>query len=571
MSDSLRPAVPRTAWLAVAAVTVAALVASVTGLGNGFALDDVLVIEQRALLHSLGDLHALLVSAYWQLPPEDTLWRPLGLLSFAAQWVAGGGAPMLFHALSIGLYVAASLAVLALAWQLLPPLGALAAGLVFAVHPVHVESVGNIVGQLELWVALAVVTAAALYVRARRRDALGFDTVLGILALAGLGLGFKEHAVLLPGFLVALEVTVLREAPRASDGGLRRRVLVVGLFAITALWLLVRADVVGGLAGDRPHVALKGLDATGRAWLMLGLVPELLRLFLWPARLYADYSPQYTALHAAPAPAHLLGAGIVVAYLLALVVAMRRDRALAMGLLWIAVAYSIVSNLLLPTGILLAERTLFLPSVGVAIALGALAVKVAPRVAVAAAVPRTLAVALSLGLIGVAAAHSAERQHAWKDNDTMMAALIADAPQNFRGYFWLGDQLLRGGDLVAGEAAMRRAMALWPEHDGPPLGLALKLQERGFCEPALLYYDIATRLEPRKPTPKFGRSSCLLSLGRLHDARSAAFDGLVSGRSAPAFRFLILAADSALAATDSVASNNWWLARQRQQARQLVP
>lgn len=571
MSDPLRPAAPRLAWLAAAAVAVAALVASLSGLGNGFALDDVLVIEQRALLHSLGDLHALLRTAYWQLPPEDTLWRPLGLLSFAAQWVAGDGAPMVFHALSIGLYVAASLAVLALAWQLLPPLGALAAGLVFAVHPVHVESVGNIVGQLELWVALTVVTAATLYVRARRRDALGFDTVLGILALAGLGLGFKEHAVLLPGFLLALEVTVLREAPAASDGGLRRRTLVVGLFAITALWLLVRADVVGGLAGDRPHVALKGLDATGRAWLMLGLVPELLRLFLWPARLYADYSPQYTALHPSPAPVHLLGAGILVAYAAAFGLAMRRDRSLALGLLWIAVAYSIVSNLLLPTGILLAERTLFLSTVGVALALGALVAHAAPRIAAAGALPRTLAAALGVGVIGVAAAHSAERQHAWKDNDTMMAALVAEAPQNFRGYFWLGDELLRRDDLVAGEAAMRRAMALWPAHDGPPLGLALKLQERGYCAPALHYYEIATRLEPRKPAPNFGRASCLLSLGRLHDARRAAFDGLATGRSAPAFRFLIVAADSALAATDSATSNNWWLARQRRQEGRNVP
>ena len=180
MTDGSAGWTRRAAPLAAALVVLAALVASASSLGNGFALDDVLVIERRALVHSLGDLRALLTTAYWQLPPEDTLWRPLGLVTFAAQWGAGGGAPWVFHAVSVMLYVSVCLAVLALAWQLMPPVGALAAALVFAVHPVHVESVGNIVGQLELWVAVAVVAAAAVYARARLHDRLRAPQMLAV-------------------------------------------------------------------------------------------------------------------------------------------------------------------------------------------------------------------------------------------------------------------------------------------------------------------------------------------------------------------------------------------------------
>lgn len=561
----------RAPTLAALCVLLAALVASLSGLGNGFALDDVLIIEGRALVHSLADLPALLTTAYWQLPPDDTLWRPLGLLSFAAQWVLGSGSPFVFHAVSILLYVAVCLAVLALAWRILPPLGAVAAGLVFAVHPVHVESVGNIVGQLELWVALAVVAAAALYVRARQTDTLDLPTGAGILALAALGLGMKEHAVLLPGVLVALELTVLRAAPAPRDGGRRARMLFVLLLAGIAYWLLLRADIVGGLAGDRPHTALKALGLVERGWLMLGLVPEVARLLLWPARLYADYSPQYTNLHLTPSLAHLPGALLLLLFGAALLAAWRRDRALALGLLWMPLTYSIVSNVLMPTGILLAERTLFLTTVGAALAAGALVVRVATALAAGAATTRTLAASAGLALIALAAAHSAERQYAWLDNDTMMAALVTDAPQNFRGHFWLGDDLLRRGDLVTGEAAMRRAMARWPEHDGPPLGLALQLQRHGLCAPALHFYQIARALEPRKPAPYFGASGCLLSLGRLHQARTLALAGLATGRSSPAFRFLIYAADSSLAATDSVTSNNWWLRRELRRQGPGVP
>jgi protein O-mannosyl-transferase len=550
-------------------VVLAALVASLSSLANGFALDDVLVIETRARLHTLSEPLGLLTTAYWQLPPQDTLWRPLGLLSFAVQWVVGGGAPLAFHASSIALYVACALAVLALARALLPPMGALAAGLVFAVHPVHVESVGNIVGQLELWVALAIVIASLLYLRGRRAGTLSAVTMAAIVACYALGLGMKEHAVLLPAFLIALELTVLRDSPPMSgEARTRRRALFGMLVTLAILWLVLRSDIVGGLAGDRPHVALKGLDATARAWVMLGLLPEIVRLMLWPARLYADYSPQYAAIHVTPQAAHLPGLLLLTTFTVALGWTWRRDRAVALGLLWVPLAMTLVANLVVPTGILLAERTLFLATVGVALAAGGLVSHGQTLLATKLPKMRNFAFAAGLSLIALGAAHSAERQHVWKDSTSLTTSLVIDAPLNFRGHYWLGDDLLRQGRLVEGEQVMRRAMLLWPEHDGPPLGLALRYQERGMCEPALPLYATVLRLEPQKPTPHFGYAGCLLALGRLREARIAAFAGLETGRSAVAFRFLILQADSALAATDSVMSNNWWV---RRRGRPLVP
>jgi hypothetical protein len=543
-------------------VVLAALIASLTSLANGFALDDVLVIESRARLHTLREPLGLLTTAYWQLPPEDTLWRPLGLLAFAVQWVMGGGAPIAFHATSIVVYVACALGVLALARAVLPPLGALAAGLVFAVHPVHVESVGNVVGQLELWVALSILLASLWYLHGRRAGQLSATTMAGIVGCYALGLGMKEHAVLLPAFLVALELTVLRDAPPMSSAARARvRVLFGVLATLAVLWLSVRSGIVGGLAGDRPHVALKGLHAIERGWVMLGLLPEIVRLMVWPARLYADYSPQFVTIHSSPSTAHLPGVLLLAGYGAAFWWAWRRDRALAFGLLWVPLAMALVANLVVPTGILLAERTLFLATVGVALAAGALAGHLQAVLAGKSAVMRTLALAGGGSLIAVGAAHSAERQHVWKDNTSLMTSLVVDAPLNFRGHYWLGDDLLRQGRMVEGEQMMRRAMQLWPEHDGPPLGLALRYQERGMCEPALPLYETVLRLEPRKPTPHFGYAGCLLTLGRLREARRAAFDGLATGRSASAFRFLILQADSALAATDSVQPNNWWVRR----------
>ena len=562
----------RPATLGALLVALAAVVASATSLGNGFALDDVLVIEQRTRLHSLANPWELLTTAYWQLPPADTLWRPLGLLAFAAQWVVGDGSPLVFHATSVLLYVGVSLAMFAFARAILPAIGALIAGLVFAVHPVHVESVGNVVGQLELGVALTVLLAAYRYVRARRRGTLGWDDVACIVALYALGLAFKEHAILLPALLVALEWTVLREpvadASRARDAmttlatmRAHRRILFYLLAALAVLWLLVRSDIVGGLAGDRPHVALKGLGMVARSWVMLGLVPEIARLFLWPARLYADYSPSYVSVHAVPGIVHLPGAVILVGFAATLGWCWTWARTLAFALLWIVVALSIVSNVVLPTGILLAERTLFLATVGVALAAGAVAEPLVARAAAWPRLARTAGLAMLVAILGLAAAHSAERQYAWASNDSMIAALVVDAPANFRGHYWLGDELLRRGEFVEGERALRYAMRLWPAHDGPPLALALRYHERGFCAPALALYEIAMRIDPEKPTPRFGHAGCLLALGRASHARAEALEGLRIGRAPAAMRLLMYQADSLLAATDTIRGANWWLRR----------
>lgn len=551
---------PRAAGTAL--VVLAAVLASVTSLGNGFALDDVAVIEARARLHTLREPLALLTTAYWQLPPADTLWRPLGLLSFALQWVLGSGAPWVFHSVSVLLYAGVCVAVLALARRVLSPDGALAAALVFAVHPVHVESVGNIVGQLELWVALIVVVASTLYLRARRDGKLSVPVGAALVASYAIGLGMKEHAMLLPAFLMALELTVLQDAPPMSVAlSARVRALFGSLLVLTVLWLAVRSDIVGGLAGDRPHVAFNGLGMGERSWVMLGLLPEIVRLLVWPARLYADYSPQFVSLHRTPSAAHVPGAVALMAFAGALLLSWRRDRGLALGLLWLPIALALVANVVVPTGILLAERTLFLSTVGVALVVGAVVARLNGRLVDVAPTTRTLVGVSGGAILLLAAAHSAERQYVWKDNDALVTSLVIDAPANFRGHFWLGDDLLRQGRMREGEQVMRRAMALWPDHEGPPLGLALRYQERGMCEPALDLYAQVLSLEPQKPTPNFGYAGCLLTLGRLHEARRAAFAGLATGHSATAFRYLILQADSALAATDSASSNNWWVRR----------
>jgi len=149
---------PHRVW-SYAAVVVLAVVASATALANGFALDDLALVADNARVHSLDHWWRLFTLPYW--PPQygASLYRPLVTLAYALQWWTGAGAPWVFHLSSVALYTALCALVLTLLLEVLSPAPALIGAALFAVHPVHVEAVANVVGQSELMASLAMVAS----------------------------------------------------------------------------------------------------------------------------------------------------------------------------------------------------------------------------------------------------------------------------------------------------------------------------------------------------------------------------------------------------------------------------
>lgn len=537
----------------VLVVIAAVLAASAAGLDNGFAYDDVVLIGDNARVHDLRWPWTYLGESYWGPLRGNDLYRPLTVLGFALQWAAGNGSPLPFHAVNVVLYAACALAVLALARALMPAdqRAALLAATVFAVHPVHVEAVGNVVGQSELLASLLVVSAVLLYVRDRRVGPLRASTVVSIGSLYLTALLVKEHAIVLPLLLLAAEGAL---AP-ARPAGRADRVAIGRLFVLLALvvlsYLTARLSVIGDITGDAPHPGFAGLGVVERAWVMLGLVPDFARLLLWPARLSADYSPQLVSLHATPAVVHLSGLTIIVAGTAALVMASRRSRVARFASLWLALALVLPSNIPVATGVLLAERTLFLPSVGLALLLGMLLSAVwvtAPR--------RPLGPALVCALIVLGALRSSLRQKAWEDNAAVISTMIAEAPRLFRGHHLLGGTLAVRGAYDLAEPALRRAVERFPGSPEAQFDFARVLRLLGRCPEALSHFDAGLAVDPASQVGQVNRAMCLLETRRLQEARVRALEGLATGESPSAFRAIKWTADSMLLAADSADSRN---------------
>ncbi|HTI63576.1 MAG TPA: glycosyltransferase family 39 protein [Gemmatimonadaceae bacterium] len=357
----------RTATLLVATLAIAS---SARGLFNDFVYDDIPLIRDNVRVHDLAHVREIFGHAYWPPPFVEQLYRPLTLLLLAVQYAVGGGSPLAFRVVSYLLYGATAALVYRLATRVLEPRPALAVAALFAVHPVHVEAVALGVNQAELIVGLVAVVTTTLYIDRRRTGAMAGRDWLLLAALYGAATLVKESAFILPLLFVAAELTILR----GGDTPAHRRIDIAGfgLLAAVALASLALRFVVAGAPAFTviPAADLRGVGITGRMLLMLHVVPMWLRLLVWPHHLQVDFAPGVIASGGALEAAF----GVVILCALAggIVFAMRRAPVLAFGLLWLVTALLPVSNVV-PTGVVLAERTLFLASIGFLLAVGAAA------------------------------------------------------------------------------------------------------------------------------------------------------------------------------------------------------
>lgn len=550
---------PRAHDLPILGIVALALLASATGLANGFAYDDRWIIVNNPNVTELSNITGVFSETYWPSIRNAALYRPLAILLYNLQWAAGGGTPLIFHTVNVMLYAGVSVLVYALAGHVMPRGAAWVAAALFAVHPVHVEAVGNVVGQAELWSAGAMLAAVALYLAARR-DGLAPDRETRVV-IAGLyfgGMLFKENAIVLPALLVVAEAFVVRDTRPWRVRADELFSLLAWLSLLAAVFLWVRVAVTGEIGGDVEHPALRGLSAGQRAWVMLALAPEFARLLIWPARLYADYSPQHVPVLPQADPYHTAGALLILCLVVLAIVSVRRFPLVTFALAWIAITLLPVANLLLPTGILIAERTLFVPSVAAALAVAGLVPWCQRQIA---GRPRSV----RLGAMGIlamplvaGAAHSAERQRAWKDSDTVFRTLIADAPWSFKAHYANGGMLWEARRPGEAEREWRMAIGLFPSYYGVYQDLAHKYREAHVCPAAIPLYRKALEIEPALPFSRVGLAACYLEMAQFRNARSESRRGIADGLYRRAFEFMIGRADSALAATDSLDGANRW-------------
>jgi hypothetical protein len=510
-----------------AIVALLALVASAPSLGNGFVYDDVPIIQQNPAVRQLESVGRIWSSPYW---PAGLLYRPVTVQLFAAEWALGGGRPAAFHVVSVLLKVLTAVLLWRLARRLLPPLPALAAAALFAVHPVHAESVANVVGQAELWATGLTLLALERYLTWRVRGPLGARHRISLAVLTLLAIFSKETGYVIPLLLAGTELLLA-----APDLPWRRRLAILAPVmqwqgAVVVGAILIRIIVLGPTAGAGPAMAFQGLKTGERIAGMLAVVPEWARLLLWPAHLQAEYGPPGIAVTGPIGPVHLFGLGLLVAAAAMLALSWRQHPVIAFGFGWVGVALFPVSNILTPTGVILAERTLFLPSAGAMLALGGVLAIVLPSLKASRAPVRT-AGGLILGSAVLAGMlRSIERQPVWKEPLSFVRRLETDAPATYRAHLVAMNYYSSVGREEEAVRAGARAYALFKgdPHVFEEYGQALRRQRR--CGEALPVLADGVERLPDRTVLRARLIECALAMGDTARARAVAADGVRRGR-----------------------------------------
>jgi hypothetical protein len=259
----------------MALLALAAIASRAISLGNGLVFDDYLTV-----MHRSPNGWADVLAGFVRNPSQNfgsNFYRPVLAVLHAALYQLVGASALGWHAASILLHVACTLLV---AWLALEVLGeqqvAVAAAVLFAVHPAHVEAVGWVSAMGDPLMAAFLLLSALAFVRWAKGGA-EYWRWLSVAASAGCVFS-KETGVVVP-LLVLAAVWVVPVKMRV-----RKLSAVAPLFAVAAAFLVVRRMVLPAFASPMNSATTAQMIATWPSALLF-----YLRHMAWPGAVVPFY------------------------------------------------------------------------------------------------------------------------------------------------------------------------------------------------------------------------------------------------------------------------------------------
>ncbi len=556
--------------LVSAVVLYAVLTALVWGrtAGHGFVWDDRYFIVTNTALRDGGFVPSYFTDISTMAGegrgPDFAVFRPLRNISYLLDFEIAGLSPGWWHVHNLLLHLLNAVLVYLIAGRLLRnTFAAWIAGAVFLLHPVQSEAVAWVKCRDDLLSTAFVLGAFLLWLRWRPAWARP-ARILALAALYAAACLTKIQAVILPLLLAAAEFWMPR--PEEPGGRAARRQAAgtaAGLMALGLALLAWRHAVIG-------HTAQAGYLA-GSLWptllTMTRAGAQYIALLVFPLKLVADYSGMEAS--TALTDPRVIGSVLLLAAAAAATLAARRRWAVAtFGVVWAAVSLLPVSNLVAMMQFM-AERFLYLPMAGFALAAAALFEALQRKRAALA----TALAGIVLGLYGI---RSFYRADVWRNDETLFAVTVRDTPEtavrarrnlvdhllNAGRYrealplarrLWesnrdnealppraraeyahhLGLALARTGKTDEGADLLRRAAALDPTYESPVMDLGVLEGEAGRANEALDHLNRARAIAPHNSEVLYNRGVAFQSLRRTGEAESSFREAIAAVPTSP--------------------------------------
>jgi tetratricopeptide (TPR) repeat protein len=430
-------------------------------------------------------------------------WHPLTWLSHMLDVALFGADPAGHHATSVLLHLLNALVLLALLLRLTgAPWPSAWVAALFAVHPLHVESVAWVSERKDVLCTLfglLAIGAYAEYARGRRIALLAVSLLLFAVSLAA-----KPMFVTLPFLLLLLDYWPL-ERLRAD------RTLAVRLAEKLPFAALALASSAVTLAADHHGRATDWLQLDLPARIANALVSYATYLVraVWPADLAAFYP------HAGVAAGTAAGAAVLLFAITALVAWSRRRYAIV-GWLWYLGTLVPVSGVVAQVGLQgMADRYTYVPLIGIFIAIAWGADEIVQRLRAAWAT--LTVVAAGLACVVALAWLAWHQAGTWRDSKTLYEHALAVAPSS-PIHNNLGGILDREGRREEAIHHYREALRIDPENFLARRNLARALRDQGQFAEAAEQLLRATNIDPESAMGQLAKGLAARAQGDLDAA-----------------------------------------------------
>ena len=477
MNDIMRKLKPAAPFILLAALVIGVYANSIHG---KFLLDDNILIKDNDYIKSWAHVPKVFTTDMGGTSGYVyNFYRPIQMLVHMTQYHMWKFDVRFYHMTSILFHILVVFALYRLVGLIFKDdILALFTSILYAVHPIHSESVAAISVIGDPIVALFMLLSFILYIKQLDEPQAGTFFLFCLTYLVTLF--SKESGLMLLGLLLAYHLIF------------RKRVRVLPLIAlacITAFYFVFRLFFFKVVVSAKPDMSLGGIAA--RIPGIFVAIAGYMRILIAPFGLHMGHEH---ILFKMTSPVALTGLVIVIALAVFAFKARRKNNTLVFfAITWSFITLLPVSNLY-PISFYMADHYLYMASIGFF-----LIVAKALRSAYDNKALKVYAAAALVVLTALYSVRTMQQNGYWKDALTFYERTLRYTPTSGRSYNNLANEYLQRNDLEKSAELYRQAIAADPRFMMAYYNLGIVSYKLGKMEDAIWYCERAMELDPAYP------------------------------------------------------------------------
>ena len=465
-------------------------------------------------------------------------YRPFTLVMFAFEYEIFGKGPFIGHLMNVLLFGLTSVLLYFLLLKLLnykasmiatgdaiannsTAIIAFIAALLFATHPIHTEAVANIKGRDEIMTLLG--SLAAVWFSLKFYENKGISNQLIAFSLFFIALLSKENAIT---FVVIVPLIYWFFMQTDWSTAFKQ---TLPFAAAAVLFMILRGAVIGNqFTGEQnelmnnPYLKLVGnqyvpFDTGEKMATIIYTLGQYIQLLIFPHSLTHDYYPRHIGIMQFSDWQVLLSLAVYGGIIALILRGWQKRDVVCFGLAFFLITLSIVSNIVFPVGTNMAERFMFMPSVGFCLVLALILMKYLKNYAIHAAV----GIAVLFGI------KTFTRNFDWKDNYTIFTNDVNVSQNSAKLQCSAGGAMiekaatetnptLKKEQLNAAIGHLRRSLEIHPTYKNPYLLLGNAYIYLENFEKAIEEYQNGLKLDPQFKDIKVNIALAYREMGRIY-------------------------------------------------------